>query len=130
MNQLLNEPIIVPRLINTQTVDFNDWCTRMANGSTVTAADVAAVMKQIEDTRKHRQHIGVIRDRLSGVSTHNAALFNHVAQWKVLDWFRDFMIKKGIIGKDYMIFLQELSKRDRGKVAEQADRLIEELERS
>jgi hypothetical protein len=40
------------------------------------------------------------------------------------------MIKKGIIGKDYMIFLQELSKRDRGKVAEQADRLIEELERS
>lgn len=49
MNQLLNEPIIVPRLINTQTVDFNDWCTRMANGSTVTAADVAAVMKQIED---------------------------------------------------------------------------------
>ena len=49
MNQMLNEPIIVPRLVNTQTVDFNDWCVRMANGSTVTAADVAAVMKQIED---------------------------------------------------------------------------------
>lgn len=46
---MLNEPIIVPRLVNTQTVDFNDWCVRMANGSTVTAADVAAVMKQIED---------------------------------------------------------------------------------
>ena len=39
---MLNEPIIVPRLVNTQTVDFNDWCVRMANGSTVTAADVAA----------------------------------------------------------------------------------------
>ena len=90
----------------------------------------AAEMKQIEDTRKHRQHIGVIRDRLSGVSTHNAALFNHVAQWKVLDWFREFMIQKGIIGKDYVTFLQELSKRDRGKVAEQADRLIKELEKS
>lgn len=90
----------------------------------------AAEMKQIEDTRKHRQHIGVIRDRLSGVSTHNAALFNHVAQWKVLDWFREFMIQKGIIGKDYLQFLQELSKKDRGKVAEEADRLIEELERS
>lgn len=90
----------------------------------------AAEMKQIEDTRKHRQHVGVIRDRLSGVSTHNAALFNHVAQWKVLDWFREFMIQKGIIGKDYVTFLQELSKRDRGKVAEQADRLIKELEKS
>lgn len=90
----------------------------------------AAEMKQIEDTRKHRQHVGVIRDRLSGVSTHNAALFNHVAQWKVLDWFREFMIQKGITGKDYMQFLQELSKRDRGNVAELADRLIEELEKS
>lgn len=90
----------------------------------------AAEMKQIEDTRKHRQHVGVIRDRLSGVSTHNAALFNHVAQWKVLDWFREFMIQRGIIGKDYVTFLQELSKRDRGKVAEQADRLIKELEKS
>jgi len=49
MNQLLNELIVVPRLVNTQTVDFNDWCVRMAHGSTVTAADVAAVMQQIED---------------------------------------------------------------------------------
>ena len=49
MNQLLNEEIVVPRLVNTQTVDFSDWCSRMANGSTVTAADVAAVMQQIED---------------------------------------------------------------------------------
>ena len=49
MNKLLNEQIVVPRLINTQTVDFNDWCARLANGSTVTAADVAAVMQQMED---------------------------------------------------------------------------------
>ena len=84
-------------------------------------------MKRIEETRKERQFKGVIRDRLSGVSTHNAALFNHVAQWRVLDWFRTFMIKKGVIGKDYTRFLQELSKRDRGEVREQADRWIEEL---
>ena len=49
MNKLLNEQIVVPRLINTQTVEFNDWCARLANGSTVTAADVAAVMQQMED---------------------------------------------------------------------------------
>ena len=49
MNQLLNEPIVVPRLVNTQTVDFQDWCSRLASGSTVTAADVAAVMQQMED---------------------------------------------------------------------------------
>lgn len=84
-------------------------------------------IRHIEDTRKERQFKGVIRDRLSGVSTHNAALFNHVAQWRVLDWFRTYMIKKGIIGKDYMHFLQELSKRDRGEVREQADKWIEEL---
>lgn len=46
---MLNEQIVVPRLINTQTVEFNDWCARLANGSTVTAADVAAVMQQMED---------------------------------------------------------------------------------
>ena len=48
-NKILNENIVVPRLVNTQTVDFLDWCNRMANGSTVTAADVAAVMQQIEN---------------------------------------------------------------------------------
>ena len=46
---MINEDIVTPRMVNTQTVDFNDWCKRMANGSTVTAADVAAVMKQIEN---------------------------------------------------------------------------------
>lgn len=48
-NKLANEPIVQARAVNTQTVGFNDWCVRMANGSTVTAADVAAVMQQIED---------------------------------------------------------------------------------
>lgn len=86
-----------------------------------------AEIRHIEETRKERQFKGVIRDRLSGVSTHNAALFNHVAQWRVLDWFRTYLIKKGVIGKDYTRFLQELSKRDRGEVREQADRWIEEL---
>ena len=48
-NSILKEYIVQPRIVNTQTVEFNDWCMRLANGSTVTAADVAAVMQQIED---------------------------------------------------------------------------------
>ena len=48
-NTILDEDIVQARIVNTQTVDFTDWCMRMANGSTVTAADVAAVMQQIED---------------------------------------------------------------------------------
>ena len=48
-NKLKNEQMVQARVVNTQTVGFNDWCNRMANGSTVTAADVAAVMQQIED---------------------------------------------------------------------------------
>ena len=48
-NKLANEPIVQARAVNTQTVGFSDWCIRMANGSTVTAADVSAVMQQIED---------------------------------------------------------------------------------
>lgn len=47
-NVMIDEDIVVPRLVNTQTIEFSDWCARMANGSTVTAADVAAVMQQIE----------------------------------------------------------------------------------
>lgn len=47
-NQLINEDIVVPRLVNQQTLDFNSLCEYLADGSTVTAADVAAVMKQIE----------------------------------------------------------------------------------
>ena len=46
---MINEDIVVPRLVNTQVIEFSDWCQRMANGSTVTAADVAAVMQQIEN---------------------------------------------------------------------------------
>ena len=48
-NVILNEDMVVARVVNTQTVEFSDWCSRMANGSTVTAADVAAVMQQIEN---------------------------------------------------------------------------------
>ena len=47
-NQLINEEIVVPRLVNQQSFDFNALCEYLADGSTVTAADVAAVMKQIE----------------------------------------------------------------------------------
>lgn len=47
-NYLTHEDIVVPRLVNQQTLDFNTLCEYLADGSTVTAADVAAVMKQIE----------------------------------------------------------------------------------
>ena len=47
-NALINEDIVVPRLVNQQSLDFNAMCDYLADGSTVTAADVAAVMKQIE----------------------------------------------------------------------------------
>ena len=47
-NYLTNEDIIIPRLVNQQTLDFNALCEYLADGSTVTAGDVAAVMKLIE----------------------------------------------------------------------------------
>ena len=47
-NYLTNEDIIIPRIVNQQSLDFNNLCEYLADGSTVTAADVAAVMKQIE----------------------------------------------------------------------------------
>ena len=47
-NKILNEKIVVPRLVHTQNDDFADWCARLSNGSTVMAADVAAVMQQLE----------------------------------------------------------------------------------
>ena len=47
-NFLTDEDIVLPRLVNQQSLDFNALCEYLADGSTVTAADVAAVMKQIE----------------------------------------------------------------------------------
>ena len=47
-NHMTEENIIIPRLVNQQVLDFNALCEYLADGSTVTAADVAAVMKQIE----------------------------------------------------------------------------------
>lgn len=47
-NHLTEESIVIPRLVNQQSLDFNALCEYLADGSTVTAADVAAVMKQIE----------------------------------------------------------------------------------
>ena len=46
-NALTNEDIVIPRLVNQQSLDFNELCEYLADGSTVTAADVSAVMKQI-----------------------------------------------------------------------------------
>ena len=48
-NHLTDEDIIIPRLVNQQSLDFNALCEYLADGSTVTAADVAAVMKQNEN---------------------------------------------------------------------------------
>lgn len=44
---MINEDIVTPRIVNMQTMDFEDWCDHLADGSTVTAADVSAVMKII-----------------------------------------------------------------------------------
>lgn len=45
-NKLLNEDIVTARIVNMQSMDFDDWCDYLADGSTLTAADVSAVMKQ------------------------------------------------------------------------------------
>lgn len=47
-NQMINEDMVVPRLVNLQSLDFYAVCEYLADGSTVTAADVSAVMKQME----------------------------------------------------------------------------------
>ena len=44
---MINEDIVAPRIVNMQSMDFDEWCEHLADGSTITAADVAAVMKQI-----------------------------------------------------------------------------------
>ena len=49
-NKLINEKMVVPRLVNQQTLDYDAFCDYLAQGSTVTAADVSAVMKQLEKT--------------------------------------------------------------------------------
>jgi hypothetical protein len=47
-NHMTNEDIVIPRIVNQQALEFNELCEYLADGSTVTAADVSAVMKQIE----------------------------------------------------------------------------------
>ena len=47
-NQMIGEEIVVPRLVNLQSMDFYQLCEYLADGSTVTPGDVAAVMKLIE----------------------------------------------------------------------------------
>lgn len=47
-NQLIDEDMVIPRLVNQQTLDFDRLCNYLADGSTVTPGDVAVVMKQIE----------------------------------------------------------------------------------
>ncbi len=47
-NALRDENIIVPRVVNQQTMGFDMLCEYLADGSTLTAGDIAAVMKLIE----------------------------------------------------------------------------------
>lgn len=49
-NKLIGEKIVTPRLVNQQVLDYDQFCDYLAQGSTVTAADVSAVMKQLEKT--------------------------------------------------------------------------------
>lgn len=46
-NKLIKEKIAVPRLVSLQKMPFADFCDYLAQDSTVGAADVAAVMKQL-----------------------------------------------------------------------------------
>ena len=47
-NRMTDQYIVTPRLVNQQTLEYNKLCDYLADGSTVTATDVSAVMKQIE----------------------------------------------------------------------------------
>ena len=47
-NYLTDEDIVIPRLVNQQSLDFNQLCEYLADGSTLTAGDISAVMKLIE----------------------------------------------------------------------------------
>ena len=47
-NAMIDEDIVTARIVNMQSMAFDEWCEHLADGSTVTAADVSAVMKQIE----------------------------------------------------------------------------------
>lgn len=46
-NKLIKEKIVIPRLVSLQKMPFADFCDYLAQDSTVGAADVAAVMKQL-----------------------------------------------------------------------------------
>lgn len=47
-NAMLNEKIARAQLVNQQTMTFDQFCEYIAEGSTVTAADVCAVMKHLD----------------------------------------------------------------------------------
>lgn len=47
-NAMINEEMVTPRIVGMQTMEFDEWCNELADGSTVTPADVAAVMKRME----------------------------------------------------------------------------------
>ena len=47
-NRLIEQSIVSTRLVNQQTLEYNKLCDYLADGSTVTATDVSAVMKQME----------------------------------------------------------------------------------
>ena len=44
-NRLIEQYIVSPRLVNQQVLEYNKLCDYLADGSTVTATDVSAVMK-------------------------------------------------------------------------------------
>lgn len=48
-SHITGEKVACARLVNQPTMEFVDFCDFVAEGSTVTSADVMAVMRQIED---------------------------------------------------------------------------------
>ncbi len=47
-NNLIKEEMVIPRHVNIETVDFDEFCERLSEGSALSATDIAAVMYLIE----------------------------------------------------------------------------------
>lgn len=47
-NHLTGEPVVSARVVGMQNMDFDEFCDYLSQDSSVGAADVAAVMKQLE----------------------------------------------------------------------------------
>ena len=120
--QLYRTCTLTLRQISEQ-LDVSYLAVRIAARQKLGHEEIDTIERNLLEYRKYWS----LHDRLSGISCHDVGIRRHVSTERVTKWLREYLRSKGI--KDTTRFMIEMNKKNKGKVNDECDRWLAELEK-